>query len=318
MTNLSPNLESLNQEIDHDLERLRKLDRPIDPFDSGDCSDPAITDDMVADEGDHSGNNFDLFDPAFFGVDAADWPVDPLDDQDPVDGPSLDLKKLDQAEKRYLPFARKREGRQVLKKITIEDFDSREERIAFLAIEKHKTDLFGHKATTQNRKTAIEWFFAHADDGGLTFNVCAALLDSRPDVLRLRIHYEFWLRWMVFSEEFPFMTVPIPEIIRGEILYNSNMHGVEVAQEAWLQPGLSTEALLMKASGAGRLEDVPSDYKKAVDLLETCYILSIQHEGWYLTGRNPLLQRLDQERERGRNIASSSIHWSRLFFTPNR
>lgn len=318
MTDLSIYPESFNQEFKHDLECLSKLDRPIHPFDRDDRSDSSVDDDLVTDESNHPGDSFDIFDPAFFGVDAADWPVDSLDDQDAVDRSPLDFKKLDQAEKRYLPFARKREGRQALKKITIEDFDSREERIAFLAVEKHKSDLFGHKASSQNRRAAIEWFFCHADDGGLTFNVCADLLDSRPDVLRLRIHYEFWLRWMVFSEEFPFMTVPIPEIIRGEILYNSNMHGVEVAQEAWLQPGLSTDALLMKASGVSSVKDVPLEYKKAIDFLESCYILSVQHEGWYLTGRNPLLQRLDQEKAQGRNIAGTSIHWSRLFFTPKR
>ena len=318
MNNYPTHSDDLSEEFKHDLECLNNLDRPIHPFSSDDGGHSSAADDMVSDAGDHSGDDFNLFDPAFFGVDAADWPMDSLGNQDTVAGPSLDSKKLDQAEKQYLPFARKREGRQALKKITVEDFDTREERISFLAVEKHKIDLFGHKATSQNRRAAIEWFFCHADDGGLTFNVCAALLDSRPDVLRLRIHYEFWLRWMVFSEEFPFMTVPIPEIIRGEILYNSSMQGVEVAQEAWLQPGLSTDELLMKAAGTASIKDVPIEYKKALDLLETCYILSVQHEGWYLTGRNPLLQRLDQEKDRGRTISSTSIHWSRLFFTPKR
>lgn len=318
MTNPSFYPEDFIEEFKHDLERLNKLDRPVHPFDSDGGSCAGTADDLVSDEGDTSGDNVDLFNPAFFGIDAADWPVDLVDDQDAVDRSSLDIAKLDQAEKRYLPFARKREGRQALKKITVDDFDTREERISFLAIEKHKTDLFGHKATAQNRKTAIEWFFCHADDGGLTFNTCANFLDSRPDVLRLRIHYEFWLRWMIFTEEFPFMTVPVPELMRGEILYHSNMQGIEVAQEAWLQPGLSTEALLIKASGVASYKEVPTEYKKALDLLESVYLLSVQHEAWYLTGRNPLLQRLDLEKERGRAITGTSMHWSRLFFTPKK
>lgn len=308
--------EAFDPELKNDLERLQSLAGPTDPLVDADDGDSVLADGVDAHQDPDSGSSFNLFDPSFFGVDASDWPLDDLVDEETVTGSSVDHQKLDQAEKRYLPFARKREGRQALKKVTVEDFDSREERIAFLAIEKHKVDLFGHKANYKSRRSAVEWFFCHMDDGGLTFDLCARLLDSRPDVLRLRIHYEFWLRWMVFSDEFPFMTVPVPDIIRGEILYNANTEGLEVAQEAWLQPGISTDALLLKASGADSISSVPEKYKRALDLLESAYILSIQHEGWYLTGRNPLLQRLDLEKNYGRSIAGTSVHWSRLFFSP--
>lgn len=304
------------EDFKHDLERLSNLDGPVHPFIDHDSDRDGPNDADPSDTSGDSGAVFDLFDPAFFGIDSADWPVDAVDDKDALDRPSIDPQKFDQAEKKYLSFARKREGRQALKKITVDDFDTREERVSFLAVEKHKTDLFGHKSSLEKRKTAIEWFFCHADDDGLTFPACCSLLDSRPDVLRLRIHYEFWLRWMIFAEEFPFMTVPVPEIIRGEVMYNAGINGVEVAQEAWMQPGLTTETLLMRSAGVSSYNQVPSDYKKALDILESNYSMSVQHEAWYLTGRNPLLQRLDQEKVRGRSIAGVSVHWSKLFYTP--
>lgn len=301
----------------HDYERYRKLDGPVAALDDnhrgGNVSDDAL--DANQDLG--GGSGVDLFDPGFFGVAEADWPIA---DSDPEGGNpvSRDLgPELDHAEAHYLPFTRKKEGREALRKVTVEDFDSREERIAFLAIEKHKVDLFGHKAKAQDKRAAVRWFFCREDHGGVTFELCCEVLDSRADVVRLRIHYEFWLRWMVFEEEFPFMTIPLPSIIQGEIMYHVGDEGIELAQEAWLQPGLGSEELLLKASGVDSIKAVPASYAKALEQLEEKYVLSNQHDAWYLTGRNPLLRRLDLEKEVGRNMAiGSSMHWSRLFMWP--
>lgn len=311
-------IEDLDPELRHDLERLERLVGPIDPLDDHSNGGELSPDAVRADEEDSVGDNVDLFDPSFFGVDAADWPVDVVDDEK-GDGSSLALaSKLNNAAKHYLPLARKREGKQALKKITIDDFDTQEEKVAFLIIEKYKVDLFGHKAKPKGKLAAVEWFFCNSrDEKGVTFDICAEVLESRTEVVRLRIHYEFWLRWMVFSQEFPFMTVPIPSLIRAEIMYHSNMFGLEVANEAWLQPGLPTELLLTRAAAVDSIGEVPTAYREALDLLESRYLISPQHNGWYLTGRNPLLQRLDLEKTLGRNRAGGTVHWSRLFYKPH-
>lgn len=301
-------------ELQSDYDRLQRVVRPTDVLGDSDRSGGIPDDALGTDQAAGDGDSIDLFDPSFFGITEADFHVAGMADEDDSDSPSPMAPQLANAEKHYLPFARKREGRQALKKVTIEDFDTREERISFLAVEKHKIDLFGHKAKTDDRKSAVRWFFCQEDHGGLTFDMCCDVLESRPDVVRLRIHYEFWLRWMVFPYEFPFMTVPVPAILRPEILFYAGEYGLEVAQEAWMQPGINAEGLLTKAAGVSRLSEVPKDYTTALDLLEAKYLMSPQHDGWYLTGRNPLLQRLDIEKHMGRNMGlGTTTHWSRMF-----
>jgi len=317
MTNLPKTLD--DPSLQYDYERLRNLDGPVsalgDPGDSDHSADGLLGADQVA----SVESGLDLFDPGFFGVDQADWPMADVGDEAGSEGTSKLGSKLSHAETHYLPFARKKEGRLVLKKITIDDFDNPEERIVFLAIEKHKVDLFGHKANREDKRAAVRWFFCSEDHGGLTFELCCEVLDSRPDIIRMRIHYEFWLRWAKFEEEFPFMTVPLPSILHGEIMYYAGQEGVEVAQEAWLQPGIEIASLLTKAAGKDSLAEVPKTYHKALEILEEQYVMSPQHESWYMTGRNPLNRRLDLEKQMGRNVAlGSTIHWSRLFMRPRQ
>lgn len=178
-----------------------------------------------------------------------------------------------------------------------------------MIIKQHKNMLFGSGMKPADQWKAIDFFFTFSDDGqSLTFDLCCRTLSARIDVIRLRIQYEFFLRWFVSPVDFPFFTVPVPDIIEGEIAYVGGPDGRRLASLAWNKPGITTSELLERAGDSPATRD-------ALARLEDRFILCQQEEGyWYLTGRNPNLMRKRLTEQNG-GIAPSlggSIHWSKL------
>ncbi len=268
-----------------------------------------------ADSGDDGGDDLDLFDPDVFGFSSTDMVMGLVADEDDHYLTQDIAEKLNHAAQDHLSNAGKgREGKKSLSKITEEDFEPGPERDAFKIILRHRDGLFHHKAKLKERMDAIDFFFTLHDDDGITFPLCCEVLGARADVTRLRINYEFWLRWMTFANEFPFMTVPIPEIIKGEILYVGDLPGLELAQEAWMRPGIPQNELLLIASGQIDLDRVPNEYIRALNLLDEKFLMSSEGSRWYLTGRNPY-RRFQAEREKrgALTISGGSYYWSREF-----
>ena len=260
-------------------------------------------------------SNVDLFDPAFFGLDQTPLGVVLGGAEADLSGASDVSEKLALTAQQNLSNSRRQRKEKGLERITAEDFEAGPERDAYIIIETNKNWLFGHSATYESQRKAIDFFFTLEDNGSATFELCCQALFARKDLIRLRVHYEFWLRWIVFKQEFPFMTVPLPGILEGEVVYHAGPEGIELASEAWLRPGIPQSELLMYASGADTLDKVPQKYLSALQVLEDRFILSEKNETWYITGRNPLLRRLQIDKETGRPGGSATVSWSKLWGT---
>jgi hypothetical protein len=190
-----------------------------------------------------------------------------------------------------------------------EDFEEGPQRDAFVIIREHKAALFGCLSAPTHVFRAIKWFFTDEDDGLTpTFELCCAALDARTDILRLRLQYEFFLRWWVAPRSFPFQSVAVPQLVLREITYACPDLGRDIAELAWARPGITTAAIV---AAIGHEKEVRRDLTRLDDRMLICE----QGDGnWYLTGRNPVLlrQRLILKGIRP-SVLGGSIHWGRLF-----
>ena len=264
---------------------------------------------------DGQASSVDLFDPAFFDLGEAPLGVVLGGDEADFQGTPDVSEKLANTAQQNLSISKRQRKEKGAERITAEDFEAGPERDAYIIIEANKNWLFGHASTPQTQWRAIDFFFTGIDNGSATFDLCCQALFARKDLLRLRIHYEFWLRWMEFPAEFPFLTVPLPGIIEGEIVYHAGPEGIELACEAWIRPGIPQDLLLLNASGAASLDQVPAKYLSALQVLEDRFILSEQNRNWYLTGRNPQQRRLQLDKETGRPGGAGTVSWSKLWGT---
>jgi hypothetical protein len=174
-------------------------------------------------------------------------------------------------------------------------------------------DLFGHKSTVESRQRAIRFLFEDEsrDD---TFALCCEVLSARLDVIRLRFHYEFWLRWATFEEPFPFDVCDVPPVVHSQVVMCAGFEGIYLAQEAWMQPGISTAELLTRASGGKPDEATQKRFLQPLYLMEERFLMSQQAGLWYFTGRNPTAARLEFARAAGYEVQKGgSIYWSSLF-----
>lgn len=256
------------------------------------------------------GGDFDLFDPSFSDGDHQFTALGLVDGEEDSELPPDGAQELDEAAQRHLSNSRKGTRKKAnLISFDEEDFELGPQRDAFVIVRSYKNQLFGTASTPQQRWKAIEWFFTSVDNGkDVTFDLCCQALGARIDVVRLRIHYEFFLRWWIAPEEFPFLTVPVPDTIDGEVAYVAGEIGRDLATVAWNMPGITTEKLLAEVGGGANAE-------MALAKLEEKFILCNQSAGnWYLTGRNPYLLRKSLEESRGslNGALGGSIHWSRL------
>lgn len=199
--------------------------------------------------------------------------------------------------------------------ITEEDFEEGAPRNAYTIIRAQAANLFSKDPRSQkSRPEAIDFFFTNIDNKeDVTFQLCCDVLDTRPDILRLRIVYEFWLRAVQFSNPMPFETVPVPDVVVNEVYMISGDVGLAVARSVWNWPGASSDVIFERCARYGHKDQ---DIKIAIGRMQDEFILSEIIGGWYLTGRNPVMQSMrDQTRFGGKAVQmmSQTTHWSRLF-----
>lgn len=248
--------------------------------------------------------------------------VAPQDDgAEPLDsGPQFDFATFgDLSDDRTADQPRQRR----LNRITEDDFDSEEEREAYRLIKRQTELLFSEKKKDiKDRTQAVQWIFGNsADEYGATMDLCCEVLNARKSIAQVRIHYEFWKRWIVFPHDLPFEVSPIPTALRHEIRYISREtliakgfvadpdEGLYLAQEAWVRPGISTHELLAKASENGKV----APFMPAIlSALEARHILSSRTNCWYLTGRNPMLA-YEEAVAKGLSPRMETPCWSRYW-----
>lgn len=197
--------------------------------------------------------------------------------------------------------------------ITVEDFELGAQRDAFLIIEANKLAIFSKGL--KNRLAlvlALQFFFGLPTDDRVCFDDCCEVLESRPDVVLLRLQYEFFLSGKVFTRPFPFLTRSVPQRLVGPISFAASRYGMHIAREVWVQPGITTEELTKKLRAELSVVDV-GVLAKELSRLEDEYLLS--HEfGWYLTGRCPQRTFAAFADRMHRLVATGgSVHWSALF-----
>jgi hypothetical protein len=208
--------------------------------------------------------------------------------------------------------------RRQLAAVTEEDFALGPEREAFVIIMGHARNLFARGTSVRKQEKAVEFFFCESASL-ITFGDCCGAIDTRirQNVLRLRLHYEFLQRTLVFAAPFPFETVPPPAGVVNETAFALQMQGSDtqagnfVCHELWRQPGLHVDELVCRAHGHGISAE---SLHRAMQLMWSKYFISPSTDYWYLTGRNPARQIEDAMANRSANAARpGNLYWSRLF-----
>lgn len=248
----------------------------------------------------------------------ADLPLALLGDEDPL-ALSLDrIAQLRDAAEGAVSVPRRRGPVQALShtlKFDEEDFEEGTERDAFLIVKGFAERLFQPRSI-EDIESSIRWFFTFDAPGEVSFELCCRVLEARPEVFRLRCHYEFFLRDVMFTRPLPFTTVPVPLVISRELAYFPGELGKHLANCAWRQPGIEHPELLSYARAAFSRDDEQFgvEVNRALDYMESKYYMSHQH-GWYTTGRNPMRYRQDGIARLGRGweLIGGTLSWSRLF-----
>ncbi|MCA3235443.1 MAG: hypothetical protein INH06_24615, partial [Cupriavidus sp.] len=170
----------------------------------------------------------------------------------------------------------KRRKEDYLRNLTEEDFEEGVERLCYRIVKANVEALFDKRTKPDQLVKAAQWLFGRTL-GEVNFERCCETLGTRKDVLRLRIHYEFWRRWLVLPVEFPFMIDPVPDAVEGEIYIVAGDEGYMLARAAWLQPGIRSAALLEEASGGENVDR----YRRALQQMAERYLMSQQNDNWY-------------------------------------
>jgi len=240
--------------------------------------------------------------------------VDLLGGQEGGRGALGDLEEFVRAAQSHLPKSRRKRSEKTLGRVTADDFEEGPPRTAFRVVEAYSRLLLNGTPRTADVIRAIEFFFNLHDEGGheVTFLKCCAVLQVRPSVFRLRIQYEWWLRGTIFKGPFPGVSVPVPDIIAGQILFYGGEGGAALAREAWVQPGIHESELIAVVGDLDGVDE--ATLTASLHALEEQVVMSRHGNRWYVTGRNPLVRSMIAgslfEDVAGRG---GSIHWSGLF-----
>ncbi len=237
---------------------------------------------LVSDSGSEQALDLDLrqaSDDIFSGLSADGWEMDLVAGQSDPDV-AFDLsEEYGDAAFHYLSVS-KRSKRSDL--ITISEADFEGPQLYPFRLLKERTEAcYAEKISTKKRMAAIEWVFCPTTEA-ISFDMVCRALGMRASVWRTRIHYEFYGRWQLYPA-FPFLTMPVPADLDGEILYLTGEIGQEIAKYPWRSPGISYETIMAYAGQEYR------DYQieKVLIDLERAGIIGMRMKNVYLIGRNP-------------------------------
>ena len=218
-------------------------------------------------------------DDIFSGLPSDIWQVDLMDGEVDLECAFDPSQEFSHAALNNLSVPRRSQRSDVIT-ISEDDFEG-PQRDVFLMLRDKVLDTYSDKVSKKRIMQAIEWVFCPLADG-VSFDLACRALGMRPYVLRTRIHYEFYMRWRVFSA-FPFLTVPVPAELQGEILYLTSKVGNDVARYIWYAPGITPEMLMAYVGQTYRDYEI----EKAILDLEAAGIVGIRMNNIYLIGRNP-------------------------------
>ena len=198
--------------------------------------------------------------------------------------------------------------------VTHEDFEEGEERDSFLLIYGYAEGLFDENYKN-NQAESISFFFSGENDQ-INFEDAANCIDSqiRIDVIRLRIMFEFWIRdWNLIL---PDDAVSLPDRIEMSAAQHGSMVGIDIAREAWFEPGISRDKLLSAVKE--RNQNISEgDIEASLRNLVAHHVISESTVGslerFWTTGKNPVKKIEETLMERKIKTTINKIHWANLF-----
>jgi hypothetical protein len=168
--------------------------------------------------------------------------------------------------------------------VSEDDFEEVEESESFIRIKKNIRNACNTNTKPLVRKKAINWIFepGNEDKNGITFDLCCAALESRGDLLRVRLQHQFFESHII-SEPLPFMSYSIPNNMMSEIDYLCKKGSLEIAKLLWENPGIRLDIL------AEKLNKQPAEIEPLIKSIEnTGYAGFWLGHGWFI-GKNPSL-----------------------------
>lgn len=193
--------------------------------------------------------------------------------EDAADSTSDAPEASDNTEISYFPVSRRRArpggGRQL-----IDEFLDERERAAFGLLYDRVRSCWAADASSADRLTSLAWVFTLDGGDGPSFDLCCRALGIRPNVIRLRINYQWYSSGHAFTNPIGFWQVALPSEVEGDLLYWGGETAVRLAEKAWRQPGIRE-----LAENAEELE--------MCWMLESRGLLGECCTGWYVVGRNP-------------------------------
>lgn len=183
------------------------------------------------------------------------------------------------------------------------DFVEGPERTAFIYLRDAIKAACSKKTDPAVRQSAMDWIMS-PDINGISFNICCQALAARPDVVRMRMYYQFYDDWSVFQAPIlPFLSSGLPEQLNNEILFFLGDEALAVAHELWKWPSMQMDDLVNQMTKIGMAKGVyGGELQRAMESAEERGYIANHMDYWYLTGRNP------RNRQRG-----DTVNWSGLW-----
>lgn len=162
-----------------------------------------------------------------------------------------------------------------------QDYKEGPQRYAFELIKDNCRDAYVKSVKDKDRYQAIEWMFIpnHTD---ISFDICCQALGARPNLIRIRLMYQFFRGWLVFPAPLPFTSQGLPEVICGEILYNEGENGLLLAKRIWSWPSITIARIEEFAK-----ERKIKDWVAILDRMDEKGMIANRTGNLYFTGRNP-------------------------------
>lgn len=178
------------------------------------------------------------------------------------------------------PKSRRSNGRS----ITQDDWEEEEESEAFSRLRKIVRQACNKNIKDSVRRKAMDWIFipGKEDGDGITFDLCCTALESRGDLIRVRLQYQLYDS-KIITEPLPFMAYGIPQTMRSEIDYLCKPGSLNVAHILWANPGIRLDFI------GARLGLHLTDLEPIINSLErTGYAGFWLGHGWFM-GKNPVV-----------------------------
>lgn len=222
------------------------------------------------------------------GGDGADFEVGSFLAETLVSGSLAALPAPDATEEGDLPLPPQQTGRAEaeLDPVRLDDFEEGAARWAVEAIQASVRQLFAYVDRPAKVASVAAWLFS-AETGPTSFENCCVVHSARPDVVRMRIHFELWRKGRAVKRPLRNALASLPEYIEQRLVLTTGVDGIRVAGMLWEEPGVLDAELRRRLS---------ERELAALHAMAEMYIASpspSEPRRWYLTGINPILEASD-------------------------